>query len=173
MENNKKKFKFNIIDAVVIVIILAVAAFFVIKFVDFGDGSFVSVDSSTSVRYVVEVQAMKRELYDEIVKELPSQMISNGAYSEGYIVSAEAEPCAITDIEYKDSGNPTVTYHIAPQEGEYVTARFTCEAGLLDGTLLNNVGAQEIRVGRANFVKGKNIEVVGTIISLEYLEDAQ
>jgi hypothetical protein len=98
-------------------------------------------------------------------------MIANGAYCDGYIISAEAEPCNVTDIEFKETGNPLTLYHVAPSE-EYVTARFTCEAGLLNGTMLNNVGSQEIRIGRANYVKGKNIEVVGTIISLEYLGDA-
>lgn len=170
MENKKKKFKFNIIDVIVIVVILAVAAFFVIKFIDFGDGSFVSVGSSDRVRYVVEVDVMKKDVFDAIAAELPTQMISNGAYSDGYIVSAEAEPCTVSEIEYRDSGNQTVLYHAAPDR-EYVTARFTCEAGILNGTLLNNVGAQEIRIGRAHYIKGKNIEVVGSIISLEYIEE--
>ena len=170
MENKKKKFKFNIIDVVVIVVILAVIAFFAVKFIDFGEGSFASVGSSDRVRYVVEVETMKKEMYEAIAAELPTQMISNGAYSDGYIVSAEAEPCQVTEIEYQDSGNPTVLYRVEPTE-EYVTVRFTCEAGFLDGTLLNNVGSQEIRIGRPNYVKGKNIEVVGTIISLEYIEE--
>ncbi len=172
MENKQKKFKFNIIDAVVIVVIIAVAAFFAIKFIDFGDGSVASVGTSDQVRYVVEVDAMKKDVYEAMVAELPAQMIANGAYTSGYIVSAEALPCSLTEIEYKDSNNQTVIYHIDPN-GEYVKVRFTCEAGLLDGTLLNNVGSQEIRIGRPNYVKGKNIEVVGTIISLEYIEDAQ
>lgn len=170
MENNKKKFRFNIIDAVVILVILAVAAFFVLKFVDFGDNAFVSVDSSVKVSYVVEVDAMKKDVYDAIVGELPTQMISNGAYSDGYIVSAECEPCIVDEIEYRDNGNQTVLYHITPTE-EFVTARFTCEAGLLDGTLLNNVGSQEVRIGRPHYIKGKNIEVVGTIVSLEYVPE--
>ena len=98
-------------------------------------------------------------------------MIANGAYCDGYIVSAEAEPCEVTDIEFKDLGNQTTLYHVAPDE-EYVTVRFTCEAGLLEGTMLNNVGSQEIRIGRPNYVKGKNIEVVGSIVALEYIEEA-
>lgn len=168
MENNKKKFKFNIIDAVVILVILAVAAFFVLKFVDFGDGAFISVGSSDQVVYVVEVDAMKKDVYESIAAELPTQMIANGAYTDGYIVSAECEPCAVESIEFQDTGNQSVRYHISPED-EYVTARFTCEAGLLNGTLLNNVGSQEVRVGRPHYVKGKNIEVVGTIVSLEYV----
>ncbi|MBR6521862.1 MAG: DUF4330 domain-containing protein [Oscillospiraceae bacterium] len=171
MENNKKKFKFNVIDLIVIVVVLAIVAFFAVKFIDFGPSSFVSIGSSEQVRYVVEVEVMKKEMYDEIVKELPAQMIANGAYCDGYIISAEAEPCTVTDIEFKDSGNPLSLYHVVPTD-EYVTVRFTCEAGLLNGTMLNNVGSQEIRIGRPNYVKGKNIEVVGTIISLEYLGDA-
>ncbi len=172
MEKQKKKFRFNIIDVVVIVVILAIGAFFAIKFIDFGPGSFVSIGSSEQVSYVVEVEAMKKEMYEEILKELPCQMIANGAYCDGYILSAEAEPCTVTDIEFKDSGNPLALYHVAPTD-EYVTVRFTCKAGLLNGTMLNNVGSQEIRIGRPNYVKGKNIEVVGTVISLEYLEDGE
>lgn len=170
MENKKKKFRFNIIDAVVIVLILAVIAFFALKFIDFGEGSFVSTGSSDRVRYVVEVDVMKKEMYEAIAAELPAQMISNGAYSDGYIVSAEAVPCQVDEIEFRDTANQTVLYH-AVTDDEYVSVRFVCEAGFLDGTLLNNVGAQEIRIGRANYVKTKNIEVVGTIISLEYIEE--
>ena len=171
MENKKKKFRFNIIDVVVIVVILAIAAFFAMKFIDFGNNAYVSVGSSDRVRYVVEVGAMKKSVYEEIAKELPTQMIANGAYCDGHILSAEAEPCIVTDIEFKETGNPLSNYHITPTE-EYVTVRFTCEAGLLEGTLLNNVGSQEIRIGRANYVKGKNIECVGTIVSLEYIEES-
>lgn len=170
MENKKKKIRFNVIDVIVIVVILAVAAFFVLKFIDFGEGSVVSVGSSARVRYVVEVDVMKKDVYEAIAEELPTQMISNGAYYDGYILSVEATPCPVNEIEYRDSGNQTVLYHAAPDR-EYVTVRFTCEAGLLNGTLLNNVGAQEIRIGRAYYVKGKNIEVVGNIVSLEYLEE--
>jgi len=171
MENNKKKFKFNIIDVVVIVLILAVAAFFVIKFIDFGDNSFVSVGSSDRVRYVVEVEVMKKDVYEAMAAELPTQMIANGAYCDGYIISAEAEACDVTDIEFKDTINPMSNYHAQPSD-EYVTVRFTCEAGLLEGTLLNNVGSQEVRIGRSHYVKGKNIECVGTIVSLEYIEES-
>ena len=170
MENKKKKFRFNIIDVIVIVVILAIAAFFAMKFIDFGDNAYVSVGSSDRVRYVVEVDVMKKSVYEELVKELPTQMIANGAYCDGYVLSAEAEPCEVTDIEFKDLGNQTTLYHVAPTE-EYVTVRFTCEAGLLKGTMLNNVGSQEIRIGRPNYVKGKNIECVGTIVSLEYIEE--
>ena len=68
MENNKKRFKFNVIDLIVIVVVLAIAAFFAVKFIDFGPSSFVSIGSSEQVRYVVEVEVMKKEMYDEIIK---------------------------------------------------------------------------------------------------------
>lgn len=163
MENQKKKFKFNIVDAVVIVVILAVAAFFIMKFIDFRQ---VQPDTGAQkLRYTVRVDAMPRDMYEEIAAQLPAQMISNGGYISAYVQSAEAEECTVSDIEFKDSQNQLSAYHVEPN-GDYVTVIFSCEADT-DNSILNQVGSQEVRVGRSHYVKTHDAEVLGTIVSLE------
>lgn len=163
MENQKKKFKFNIVDAVVIVVILAVAAFFIMKFIDFRQ---VQPDmGAQKMSYTVRVDAMPRSMYEEIADKLPAQMISNGGYINGYVQSAEAEECGVTDIEFKDSQNPLSCYHVTPAD-DYVSVIFYCEANI-DNSILNQVGSQEVRVGRSHYVKTHDVEVMGTIISVE------
>ena len=164
MENKTKKFKFNIIDALVIVVILAVIAFFALKFIDFEQAT--PSTGTQKIEFVVQIDAMSKEMYEEIAPQLPAQMISNGKYIEGYIQSCESEPCNISDIEVCDWQNQTRVYHMEP-EGEYVTVRFYCQAQMETDSLLNTVGSQEVRVGRTHYVKSNDFEVVGTVISVE------
>ena len=164
MENKMRKFRFNIVDVVVIVVILAVVAFFAIKFISFEETQ--PNAGAQRIRYTVRVDAMSREMYEEIAAKLPMQMLSNGNYIDGYVQSAEAVPCEVSEIEVRDGQNQTSVYHISP-DGEYVTVDFYCEGTIEDGKLLNTVGTQEVRIGRTHYVKSNDVEVVGTVTSVE------
>jgi hypothetical protein len=111
---------------------------------------------------------MEKGLYDNIAACLPAQMANSGKYIDGHITAVSSEPC---DLEYEEVSSP-VNYSLkgyvkVPEDKEHVTAYFTCDASVDQNDLLNMVGTQEIRLGRSNYVKGVDFEVVGTIISLE------
>jgi len=164
MEKQKKKFRFNIIDAVIILVVLAVAAVFAVKFIDFEQAQ--PAVGTQTIQFNVRVEAMTRSMYEEIQDKVPAQMISNGNYVKGWIRSSEAEPIEVSDVEVMDTANQTRLYHVAPLE-EYVAVTFFCEAELAEGALLNTLGSQEIRVGRLHYLKSADIEFVGTVVSLD------
>lgn len=164
----KKKlvWKFNIIDIIIIILILAVLAFLGVKVVN-ARNSGAAVNMGT-ITYVVEVPALEKGLYEQIAAYIPTQMAASGKWVNGNIISVESVPCELEYLEVTNPVNPTLTGYVkAAPEQEYVTAYFTCTATVDLNDLLNTVGTQEVRLGRAHYVKSVDFEVSGTIISLE------
>lgn len=167
METKQKKFKFNIIDVVVIVIVIAVIAVFAMKFIDKRQTS--ASGTIKNVEYTVICDAMPKELYEAAVATLPSQMAASGKYVNGTVVSAQAEPCRVKEIEVRDVGTQNRTFILEP-DGEYYTVAFSCTAQLDSSSILNELGTQELRIGKTHYVKTDTIEFVGTISSFKVVE---
>jgi hypothetical protein len=167
METKQKKFRFNIIDVVVILVIVAVIAVFAVKFIDKRETA--SYAGVKTVEYTVVCDAVPKEMYEAIAATLPAQMAASGKYVSGTVLSAEAEPCQVKELEVKDIGNQNRTFIVEPQE-EYCIVRFNCTADLDSASILNELGTQEIRVGKTHYVKTDTIELVGTIVSMTVKE---
>jgi hypothetical protein len=164
----KKKliWKFNIVDMAIIILIIAIIAFVGYKIIGVKRAS--ANRSMGTITYVVKVSGMDKALYDEIAACVPCQMANSGQYIDGNITEVSSEPC---DLRYEEISSPVnyamKGYAKVPEDKEYVNAYFTCTARVDLNDLLNMVGTQEIRLGRSNYVKGVDFEVVGTIISLK------
>ena len=157
----ERTWKFNIVDVVVILVILAAGIFFAFKFLQARPKSNANM---ITLRYEVEVPGMTRDLYEEIVSFLPCQMAASGEWVDGNILSATWEPCEVTYVEISSPVNSNETqWAKADPNVEYVTGVFQCEARVLATDLLNKVGTQEVRVGRNHYLKGQDIEIIGTI----------
>lgn len=167
METKQKKFKFNIVDVVVIIIVIAVIAVFAMKFIDKRQTA--TGGGVRNVEFTVVCDAMAKELYEAAVETLPAQMAASGQYVNGTVVSAKAEPCRVKEIEVRDVGTQNRTYILEP-DGEYYTVTFTCTAQLDAASVLNELGTQEIRIGKTHYVKTDTIEFVGTISSFKVTE---
>lgn len=166
----KRKRRLNIVDLVVIVILLAVIAFLGWKVVNR------SKDGGSSVRmgkvtFVVEVDGLRADLYEGTAALVPCQMAASGAMVDGYIRESWCVPCTVERIRAKSPVNSSLEQEILPEEGvDYVNAYYRCEAAIDLNDKLNLTGNQEIRLGRSYYLKSIDIELSGTIISMEKSE---
>lgn len=161
----ERSWKFNVIDWGIVVVILAVIAFFCWKFLA-PDKSIVP-EKKGIIRYEVEVPGLEKSMYERIAATIPAQMAASGKLIDGNILSCSATPC---EVDYVQVSSPVNVNEIqwvkADPNAEYVTAVFVCEAEFVPDNNLNMVGTQEIRIGRHHYVKSVDIELIGTIIAL-------
>lgn len=163
----KRSWKFNAVDVIVILIIIAAVAFLAMRLLDRSNDK--PAARPGVMEYVVEVSGLEKEVYDNVAALLPCQMAASGKWVAGsYINAVESVPC---QVEKYEASNP-VNAHYKPQvlpgeDEEFVTAYFYCSAEVDLNDMLNLVGTQEVRIGRSHYVKGVNFELVGTILSVE------
>ena len=157
----ERSWKFNIVDVIVILAILGAGAFFAVKFLAARPQSSANLGY---IRYEVEVPGMPRDLYEEVASFIPCQMAASGEWVNGNILSCSWEPCDVEMVEVSSpvNQNEKQWVRVSP-DTEYVTGVFQCEARIDLGDMFNMVGTQEIRVGRSHYLKGVDIELIGTI----------
>ena len=165
----KKKRRLNIVDIVVIVVILAAAAFFGWKVTH--QTTETTVERKGTIRFVIEVDGLRKDMYDATKAMLPCQMAASGSLVDGYILESWANPVKLLSMKAKSPVNASMEEELEAEEGvEYVNAYFLCECGVDLNNLLNITGTQEIRLGRSYYLKSVDFEYSGTIISVEKIE---
>lgn len=164
-EKGKLFGKLNIIDLLVIVLIVAVAAVVGVKFL--GNNEPVST-SVTKLTYTVRVTAQDEALVEQIAAHVDAaagkrdQLMASGALVNGYVVDCWIEP-----TRYNRLSNGSV---------EMLDAEEAAQAGLVDlcfkievsveSALTNEVGTQEVRIGKTHNVKTAHFEFMyGTVES--------
>ena len=93
----KRRRRLNIVDIVVILVILAVAVFFGWKLTHRSSGSGAAVRPGT-IRFVVEVDGLRKDLYEETAALVPCQMAASGSLVDGYILETWGNPCTVERI---------------------------------------------------------------------------
>ncbi|MEG2000697.1 MAG: DUF4330 domain-containing protein [Evtepia sp.] len=157
--------KLNVIDLIVALAIVAVAVVLVVKLT----GSNTEVGGSTELTYTVQVADVKQEVYEAIAKQdFPAQMMAAGDLLDAYVVSVTATPSAdemyrmTTDVDGRAVLNKT--------EQKRYDLLFTMKATIPDN-VKNEVGTQEVRLGKTHIVKTANFELErGVILSCERQE---
>ena len=92
MEQKAKRIgKFNVIDIIAVVLIVAVLGYAGMKLMNRGDGE-AAPAAMTKVTYVVKVEGVPAELYENCQAHLPSPLMASGALVGGQIESVEKEP---------------------------------------------------------------------------------
>ena len=166
----KKKRRLNIVDIVVIVVILAAAVFFGWKLTHRGGDSGAQARPGT-IRFVIEVDGLRKDMYDPTAAMLPCQMAASGSLVDGYILETWANPVTVISIKAKSPVNQSLEQELAPEAGvDYVNAYYLCECAVDLNDKLNITGTQEIRLGRSYYLKSVDFEYSGTIISVEKIE---
>lgn len=168
--NEPKKRKFNIIDLLVLLILLAAVVFFAIKVLkpDAGNDTNSAADPNiATAHFTVEVDGMRKEMYDAIASQIPAQMMASGKLTDGRILSVRCEECKVAYLEASNPINAASTGFVVPNDdAEYVNAFFVCDAPV-DLVNENHYSvSQEIRMGRLYYVKTTMFEVAGTVIEL-------
>ena len=165
----KKKRRLNIVDIVVIAVILAAAVFFGWKMTHRGTET--AVVRKGTIRFVIEVDGLRKDMYDFTAAQVPCQMAASGSLVDGYILETWANPVKVISIKAKSPVNQSLEQELEPEEGvDYVNAYYLCECAVDLNDKLNLTGNQEIRLGRSYYLKSVDIEFSGYIISMEKIE---
>ena len=161
MEQKAKKIgKFNIIDMIAVILILAVVVFAGIKLMNRGGES--GEAAMTKVTYTVKVEGVPSELYETCQAHLPSPLMASGALVGGQIESVEKTPYYVLGPDGEWVEDP-----------EHVTLYFTATTETPSGEVMTTkVGDQEVRIGKKDYIlKSEYIEFQGgTIVDVRWGE---
>ena len=148
---SQKKWKFNIIDVVVVVLIVAVAALLVMKF---AGGETYEAQYGT-IRYTVVAQDQPVEVYEGVQAHVPGTLMASGARYDGQqIVSVEAK-----HVMVRDNGAWV-------EDPSHVDIFFTIEGTVeITPVMTTTVATQEIRVGREIILKTEYLEFDPAIVT--------
>ena len=160
MEEKAKRIgKFNIVDIIAVLLILAVLVFAGIKFMNRGGGE-TTQTPMTKVTYVVKVEGVPAELYENCLEHLPSPLMASGALVGGQIESVEKAPYLVLGPDGQWAEDP-----------EHVTLYFTASTETPTAEVMTTkVGDQEVRIGKKDYIlKSEYIEVNGgTVIDVKW-----
>ena len=161
MEQKAKRVgKFNVVDIIAVILIVAVVAFAGYKLLG-NRGSGVAVEPDmTKVTYTVRVEDVPAELYENCLEYLPSPLMASGALVGGQIETVEKEPFLVLN----DNGEWV-------EDPAHVTLLFTATTQTPAGAVMTTkVGDQEVRIGKTDYIlKSEYIEFSGgTIVDVNW-----
>ena len=161
MEQKAKRLgKFNIVDIIAVILIVAVAVFAGYKLLGNRGGGMAAEPDMTKVTYVVRVEGVAAELYENCLENLPSPLMASGALVGGQIETVEKLPYYVLG-----EGNEWV------EDPEHVTLLFTATTQTPAGAVMTTkVGDQEVRIGKTDYIlKSEFIEFQGgTIVDVRW-----
>ncbi len=164
-EKKKKRFgKLNVMDVVIILVVVALVAVFLVKQLTKAP---VETDVQ-DVTFTVVTEGLRKELYEDIAAHVPATLVASGSYTSGQVTAVESKPVEVQSIEQIHSNNLTQSVTVTPAaDEEFVTARFTVTAPMDLKDLTMELSKQEIRTGREYVVKTEFFEVTGLIVNVD------
>ena len=105
-----------------------------------------------------------REVYQEIKEILdkePSQLMSSGDLLNGYVQSVTSSPSKKTQLNVSLEGENKGT--VQALENDLLDLVFTVDVSVAN-TVTNEVGSQEVRVGKSHIIKTTQFELDGGVI---------
>ena len=161
-EKGKLFGKLNIIDLLVILLLIAAVALIGWKVLN-KDGA--SNASRTILTYTVEVEGVDPEVYEGIKTYVPGesgigdQLMANGEMVDAYVTAVTAVPHD-GGITFNSTGGERLTL---PVESDKLDLTFTIQANVVN-TVINDVGTQEVRIGKSHIVKTVHFEFTNGVI---------
>ena len=166
MEQKAKRVgKFNIIDIIAVILIVAVVAFGAWKLLGSRSGGEAGESRMVQVTYVVRAEGVPVELYENCREHLPSPLMASGALVGGQIESVEKAPYYVLGPDGQWVEDP-----------DHVTLYFTATTETPAGEVMTTqVGDQEVRIGKTDYIlKSEYIEILGgTIVDVTWEEPAE
>ena len=162
-EKGKLFGKLNIIDLLVIVLLLVAVVLVVFKVLA-KDGAVGA--QHTVLTYTVEVKGVDPEVYEGIKAYVPGengtgdQLMANGEMADAYVTGVSAVPHE-GGITMTDVNGTTLTF---PTEEDTLDLTFTIQANVVNA-VTNEVGTQEVRIGKTHIVKTVHFELTNGIIT--------
>ena len=160
VRNAKRIGKFNIIDIIAVLLLLAVLAAAAWKLLNRAGVADAGEETAVQVTYVVKCEGVPAELYETCQAHLPSPLMASGALVGGQIESVEKEPYYVLGPDGQWIEDP-----------EHVTLLFTASTQTPAGEVMTTkVGDQEVRIGKTDYIlKSEYIEFSdGTIVDVRW-----
>lgn len=158
-KNGKFLGKVNLIDLFVVLIVLAIVAVLAWRFLgSSNDTDYTS--ATTTLTYTVEVENVSPDVYESILAYVPgAQLMASGELLPAYVSDVTAEEQRATTITTEDG-----ILEVSSDSDDLLTLTFTITATVSD-TLLNEVGTQEVRIGKTHIVKTQHFELSSGLIT--------
>ena len=150
----QKKWKFNVIDIIAVILIAAVVLFVASKLLRRGGGE----QEMVSITYQVIAEEQPVEIYEAVQQYIPCRIMASGALYDGEIIAVEAKHTLVC------SGGEWV------EDPNHVDLLFTVTAEVEKApVMVPTVGTQEIRIGKQIILKSEYIEFdPAYVVSVEY-----
>ena len=156
--------KVNLIDLLVVLLVVAVAAAAVIKITGSRvPGEVVSAESDMKeITFTVLCRMVHNDIADNVMEVVGGeQLMSNGEL---------VESCFVTDVQRGIFYESYVTPEGVPAKAEseeYCDLHFTVSGQAPYYGNSFHVGSQEVRVGKSHIFKTVSVELNGTVVDLE------
>ncbi|MPM85586.1 hypothetical protein SDC9_132667 [bioreactor metagenome] len=146
--------RLNIVDLIVVLLIVAAVAALGIKLTSRGGG----LVEPTKLTYTVKVVAVEPEVYQSVLDNIPGQLMASGSLVDGQVVAVDATPAKNGASLNTVGGALDVTLR-----DDLLDLVFTIEANVTN-TVINEVGTQEVRIGKSHIVKTAKFEMPSGVI---------
>ena len=160
--------KINIVDLIVILVIVIAAVVVGMKFLGGGNGNSAINPNKTPVRYTVLVEGVEPEVYENIQKYIPGQLMASGELLDGYVTGVTPVEGRVHTATVNTADG---TLEIPLNEGK-LDLIFTIECNVVN-SITTEIGTQEVRVGKTHTVKTDKFELMnGVILDCEWGDGA-
>lgn len=152
---SQKKRKFNVIDVIAVVLIVAVAVFLATKI-----GGKVSGESEmVPIRYTVLAEERPAAVAEAVEEYIPGNLMASGTRYDIQVVDVQSQPSMVL--------GPDGTW---VEDPNHVDLTFTVEGQVEKAdVLVATAGTQEIRIGKKVILKTEYLEFEDAIVtSVEY-----
>lgn len=155
--------KINVIDLLVALLVIVVAVVVAVKLLGGGEGLPGGETGSTKLTYTVEVDGVKPEVYENlksyVEQEGGDQLMASGDMLDAYVTGVTAEPHE--EAVSLNTANGQVSL---PTESGLLDLTFTIESNVVNA-VTNEVGTQEVRIGKTHTVKTIHFELMNGVIT--------
>ena len=159
MDEKRVKPRFNVIDAIVLIAVIAVAAGVGYRALYKPVVEAITTEK-INVTLTVRIRSIHTEVAEALIKELPSPCVSREDTVPGSTVkSAYTEPAAYVAVD--SGGTPVVS--IDPVRVDLVV---TVEGICPKDDAIYLIGNQEARIGRSFIVKTLSVEMTGIVTEI-------
>ena len=159
-ENGKLFKKFNLVDAIVVLLVVAVVVAIGWKAVS---ASFAAAEEREAAALAEAYETSPHLVFDVVSINQPEEV------AEGFVAQMD-RPMADRQIMNGGElveGYITDCHYERNEDNSLCTVYFTCEALLKEKEGIYSVGTQEVRIGKGYIVKTYEIETSGYVYSME------
>lgn len=166
-EKGKLFGKLNLIDLLALIVLAAAIIFLALRFTRGGGAN--PVSSSTPLTYTVQVTAVSQETYQEVQRQLAAaggrdQLMASGDLLNAYVTGVTATP----HVNYQPDDYGVVIPSVEQGDNARLDLVFTVEANVVN-PIVNEVGTQEVRVGKTHILKTTHFEFTyGSILTCDW-----